>query len=128
MRFELCEGRRQPKLRNQQPPSRLYDEAVVRASTILWKAADRVCGKRLKCAIPTPLDAMERHGHLQPSPEVRRLVLAASAATIDRVLALARQSGKQGRRRTSINTPLRKSMYCFWLAYLRMDRPALSLI
>jgi hypothetical protein len=71
------------------PRSRQYDEAVVRALTILWEAADRVCGKRLKCAIPTLLDAMERHGHLQPSSEVRGLVLAASAATIDRVLASA---------------------------------------
>jgi hypothetical protein len=87
------------------PRSRLYDEAVVRVLTILSEVADRVCGKRLKCALPTLQDAMERHGHLQPSPEVRRLVLAASAATIDRVLVLARQSGKQGRRRTSINTP-----------------------
>lgn len=27
--------------------SRLYDEAVVQALTILWEAADRICGKRL---------------------------------------------------------------------------------
>ena len=46
--------------------SRIYDEAVVEALTILWEAADRICGKRLKEAIPTLLDAMERHGHLQP--------------------------------------------------------------
>lgn len=92
------------------PRSRLYDEAVVQALTILWEAADRICGKRLKCAIPALLDAMERHGHLQPNPEIRGLVLTASAATIDRVLASTKQIGKQGRRRTSINTPLRKSI------------------
>lgn len=45
-----------------------------------------------------------------PSPEIRRLILTASAATIDRVLASTKQIGKQGRRRTSINTPLRKSI------------------
>ena len=28
--------------------NRVYDEAVVQALTVLWKAADRVCGKRLK--------------------------------------------------------------------------------
>jgi hypothetical protein len=46
------------------PRSRLYDEAVSGALTILWEAADRICGKRLKEAIPTLVDAMERHGHL----------------------------------------------------------------
>ena len=33
------------------PRSRLYDEAVVRALTILWEAADRVCGKRLTASV-----------------------------------------------------------------------------
>ena len=44
------------------PRSRIYDEAVRNALTILWEAADRICGKRLKEAIPTLLDAMERYG------------------------------------------------------------------
>jgi hypothetical protein len=43
---------------------RLYDEAVRQALTVLWEAADRVCGKRLKALIPMLVDAMERHGHL----------------------------------------------------------------
>jgi hypothetical protein len=89
---------------------RIYDQAVVEGLTILWEAADRICGKRLKCAIPALLEAMERHGHLKPDPEVRRLVLAASAATIDRLLAPVRDTSKQGRRRNSISTPLRKSI------------------
>ena len=29
-----------------QARSRVYDEAVVQALTILWEAADRICGKR----------------------------------------------------------------------------------
>src|SRR5450759_1701256 len=57
------------------PRSRLYDEAVRSALTILWEAADRICGKRLKEAIPTLLDAMERYGHLQLEGEVRRRLL-----------------------------------------------------
>ena len=44
--------------------SRLYDEAIVQALTILWEAADRICGKRLQPAIPVFVEAMERHGHL----------------------------------------------------------------
>src|ERR1039457_2894453 len=34
------------------PRPRIYDQAVVEGLTILWEAADRICGKRLKCAIP----------------------------------------------------------------------------
>jgi hypothetical protein len=93
------------------PRARIYDEAAVTALTILWEAADRICGKRLKEAIPALVDAMERHGHLQLEPEVRSRVLAMSAATMDRVLKPARDTGKQGRRRSGINnTPLRKSI------------------
>ena len=32
--------------------NRLYDEAVRQALTLLWEAADQVCGKRLKALIP----------------------------------------------------------------------------
>ena len=71
--------------------SRLYDEAVAQAVTMLWEAADRICGKRLKPAIPTPLEAMERNGQLALAPEVRERVLQASAATIDRLLAPVRE-------------------------------------
>jgi hypothetical protein len=88
------------------PRTRIYDEAVLQALTLLWEAADRICGKRLKAAIPALLDSMERHGHLKLDAEVRRLVLAASAATIDRMLACTRDTGKQGRRKQGVNTPL----------------------
>ena len=90
--------------------ARLYDEAVVQALTILWEAADRICGKRLKALIPTLADAMERHGHLSLDADVRRRVLLMSAATMDRLLKPAREASKQKRRRSHINTPLRKSI------------------
>jgi hypothetical protein len=92
------------------PRSRVYDEAVHTALTILWETSDRICGKRLKEAIPTLVAAMERYGHLQLEAEVRRLLLAMSAATMDRLLKPVREIGKQGRRRPGINTPLRRSI------------------
>src|SRR4051812_32567725 len=92
------------------PRSRIYDEAVRCALTILWEAADRICGKRLKEAIPTLLDAMERYGHLRLESEVRQRLINMSAATMDRLLRPIREAGKQQRRRTSINTPLRRSI------------------
>jgi hypothetical protein len=83
---------------------------VIQALTVLWEAADRICGKRLKPAIPTLVEAMERHGHLALAPEIRERVLKVSAATIDRLLAPSREASRQGRRRTTLNTPLRKSI------------------
>lgn len=95
--------RREPRLR-------VYDEAVRQALIVLWEAADRICGKRLKQVAPALVEAMERHGHLRLDAEVRQRLLAMSAATMDRLLKPVRDIGKQGRRRTSISTPLRKSI------------------
>jgi len=90
--------------------SRVYDEAVREALTIVWEAADRICGKRLRKVIDGLVGAMERHGHLQLDPEVRERLLSMSAATMDRLLQTVRERGKEGRRRSCISTPLRKSI------------------
>ena len=70
--------------------NRVYDEATRQALLMLWEAADRVCGKRLKALIPMLVDAMERHGHLDLDPMIKEKVLAVSAAPIDRMLASTR--------------------------------------
>lgn len=90
--------------------SRIYDEAVRSALTILWEAADRICSKRLKQAIPTLVEAMERYGHLQLEAEVRRRLLDMSAATMDRLLKPVRETGRRRRRSGINNTRLRKSI------------------
>ena len=46
------------------PRKRIYDEAVRQALAMLWEAADRICGKRLKALLPVLIESMERHGHL----------------------------------------------------------------
>jgi hypothetical protein len=43
---------------------RTYDEAVRQALVILWEAADRICGKRLKAVLPDLITSLEQHGHL----------------------------------------------------------------
>jgi len=93
--------------------NRLYDEAVRQALTVLWEAADRVCGKRLKALIPMLVDAMERHDHLELDPVVKTKVLQVSAATIDRVLADARShiDGKR-RRRTGVGAAIGAAFRC----------------
>jgi hypothetical protein len=80
---------------------RVYDEAVREALIVLWEAADRICGKRLKAILPSLVAALERHGHLALEASVRKLVLSVSAASIDRLLAPVRgqASGRKKRKR-----------------------------
>ena len=59
----------------------------------------RICDKRLKTALPHLVESMERHGHLDLAPEVRERLLAASAATLDRLLKPVRATVASGRKR-----------------------------
>jgi hypothetical protein len=91
---------------------RVYGEAVKEALIVLWEAADRICGKRLKALLPSLIEAMERHGHLDLDETVRQRLLLISAATIDRQLAPIRSTarGRRKRRRataTSQRVPVR---------------------
>lgn len=86
------------------PGRRIYDDAVREGLVVLWEAADRICGKRLKPLIPLLIPAMERHGHLALDEEVRVRLLAISAATIDRVLAPVRAGASDGRRRRNAHS------------------------
>ena len=80
----------------------VYDEAIKQTLIVLWEAADRICGKRLKAGIPNILDAMERHGHLRLDAVVRKNVLKVSAATIDRMLKPVRATAGHRRKRKPI--------------------------
>ena len=60
-----------------------------------------MCGKLLKAAMPDLLAALERHGELKLTDEVRELLLEMSASTIDRLL-------KRGTRRLSDLLPRRR--------------------
>jgi hypothetical protein len=57
---------------------RVYQEAVKEALIVLWEAADRICGKRLKTILPPLVEAMERHGHLQLEEGIRSFILSAN--------------------------------------------------
>jgi hypothetical protein len=106
----------------------LYDDAVREALIVLWEASDRVCGKRLKPLLPILVSALEHHGHLTLATAVRARVLAASAATIDRLLASTRAavSGQRTRRRAipavQRNVPVRT--FADWEAPLPGDMEA----
>ncbi len=79
---------------------RIYGEAVREALTVVWEASDRICGKRLKAALPSMVESLERHGHLDLDTDVRQRLFAASASTIDRLLKPIRQeAGSRKKRR-----------------------------
>ena len=65
---------------------RIYDEAVRLALITVWKAANRICSKRLIPFLPEFIGALERFGHLSLTPEVRERLLTMSPATADRLL------------------------------------------
>ena len=90
------------------PGRRLYDDAVRKALVVVWEAADRICGKRLKELLPTLLDAMGRHGHLDLDETVQQRLLAMSAATIDRALADTRATAGRNRRRTTPSSAVKR--------------------
>jgi hypothetical protein len=87
------------------PARRIYNEAVRDALVIIWEAADRVCGKRLRPLVPILVEAMERHGHLQLAPEVRDGLVSMSAATIDRALCKVREQATGRTRRRVASAP-----------------------
>ena len=77
---------------------RIYDKAVRQALVAVWEAADKICGKRLKAALPSMVQSLERHGHLDLDPDVRERLFSASASTMDRLLRPVReQAGSQRR-------------------------------
>ena len=57
----------------------------------VWAAANFVCGKRLKPFLPELVKSLKHHKEIKLSKDDEALLLSASAATIDRLLAPARK-------------------------------------
>ena len=86
-------------------PTQLRRCRCRQALIVVWEAADRICGKRLKAALPHLVEFMERHGHLDLDPRVRQRLLAASAATLDRLLQPIRTPASRRLRRRRNQSP-----------------------
>lgn len=67
-------------------PPRRYDEAVRLALVTVWKAANRICSKRLMPFLPDFVAVLERFGHVSLPASVREQLLTMSPATADRLL------------------------------------------
>src|SRR5690349_25038851 len=56
--MRLLRGEREPAKGGPRPGRRVYGGDVRAALVVVWKAADRICGKRLHRLLPTLLAAM----------------------------------------------------------------------
>lgn len=65
---------------------RRYDETVRQALNTVWRAANRICSRRLIPFLPDFVVALERFGHLSLPAQVRERLLTMSPATADRLL------------------------------------------
>jgi hypothetical protein len=82
-------------------PARHYDGAVQTVLIDLWEAANHICAKRLVPFLPTLMESLTRHGHLNVTDELKKQLLAISPATVDRLLRPVRQGGAAGSRSTT---------------------------
>src|SRR5438105_13701732 len=60
-----------PHVGIERPRAPHYGPEVQEALHLAWLAANRICAKRLVPFLPTLVDALERHGHVQLTPAVR---------------------------------------------------------
>lgn len=87
---------------------RVYTGEVQEALGVVWKAANRICSKRLVPFLPELVDALERHGHLALSAEIKTRLLGISPATVDRLLAELRRTGTGAGREGSVRSSFLK--------------------
>ena len=87
---------------------RRYGSEVTEALVRVWEVGDRMCGKLLAAVMPEMLEALERHGELKLTAEVRSLLLEISPASIDRLLSRHRRRlGVQPRRLSPASSSLK---------------------
>jgi hypothetical protein len=89
---------------------RRYGPEVQHALFLVWNAANRICAKRLIPFLPTLLEALERHEHMQLTEECRSQLLSMSAATADRLLRSQRAAGQHGLSTTRAGTLLKQQI------------------
>lgn len=63
-----------------------YDQIVIDALLVLWRAVDEICGERLQPFIPELLDKMIDCGELTIDDEVKAKLLKISMATVKRIV------------------------------------------
>jgi hypothetical protein len=75
---------------------RRYSDDVKAALLVIWKAANRLCSKRLVPFLPEFIPVLEKYGHIVLTDEVREKLLQLSPATVDRLLKETRRISGRG--------------------------------
>lgn len=73
-----------------------YNIAVVQVLEMVWYASNQICSKRIVPFLPDLIAALERHGHLRTTEEIKSRVISISPATFDRLLRKERIKIKNG--------------------------------
>lgn len=94
-----------PKRKERQ---RVYTGEIQAALIRVWEAANRICSKRLVPFLPEMAEALERSGHLSLAPMVKERLLDISPATVDRLLAEVRRTGRGDDRQGGTHTSFLK--------------------
>jgi hypothetical protein len=87
-----------------------YGPDVQHALHVAWTAANHICAKRLVPFLPTLIESLERHGHLQLNEMCRSQLLSMSPATADRILQPYRKQERHGLATTRPGTLLKKQI------------------
>jgi hypothetical protein len=99
-----------PKLAIERPRPPHYGPEVQQALHLAWTAANHICAKRLIPFLPTLVESLEHHGHLEVSEESRAQLLLMSPATADRILQPYRKQERHGISTTRSGTLLKKQI------------------
>jgi len=83
---------------------RKYDNEVIAALLIIWKAADYMCASLLYYALQTHVERLEKFGHLRIDARVKGLLREISRSTLERILEPHKHLRPAGR-----NTPRRQT-------------------
>jgi len=92
------------------PGAQVYDDQFRHVLIKVWNTANQVCYKRFVPFIPDLVAAMERHGHLRISDDIRKKLMTVSAATVDRILQPERSRQVQGLSQTKAGALLKSKI------------------
>lgn len=69
---------------------RIYNQAVIDALLILWRAADEICAERFQPFIPKLLEKLISCNEISVSTEIKNKLLKISLATVKRIIGKAK--------------------------------------
>ena len=107
--YALNQDRIIPKRVSRRRSSRY--QPIIETLKQVWAMSNFLCGKRLAPFLPELLKSLKRHGEIELTKEKEALLLSASSATIDRLLAKAKRGlGYKGRSTTKPGTLLKNKI------------------